>query len=385
MIKKFMKNPTLIACLLVFTALLTSCEKNSIHPENATLGVTTDAPDYHAASMNATVSGVNSGSFKNRNQTIHLGRILFYDKALSAGNTVSCASCHRQEFAFSDPFRHSTGIGSQLSERNTPTIINAGFGSGLFWDQRATNLLDLVTLPIANHREMGFSNMDELLNKLSAISYYPELFERAFGTPVITQKELSIALALFCGKLNSFDSDFDMFSSGEQAPTALETHGMKLFIDNQCNSCHRVIDNGNTNSNIVNDVGSFSSHEYSGSVRQGEVANIGLNQVYEDKGVGAFSGDENHDGQFKIPTLRNIAVTPPYMHDGRYATLHEVLDFYSENIRPHTNLDTRLRGSDGKPLRMHLTETDKEAIIAFMNTLTSRDILTNPLFSDPFE
>lgn len=380
-----MKNPTLIACLLVFTALITGCEKNAIQPENSSKGVTIDAPDYHSASMNVTISGVNSSSFKNRNQTVHLGRILFYDKALSAGNTVSCASCHRQEFAFSDPFKHSTGIGSQLSERNTPAIVNAGFGSGLFWDQRATTLLNLVALPIANHREMGFSNMDELMQKLSGISYYPELFEKAFGTAEITQNKLSVALALFCGKLNSFDSDFDMFSSGEEIPTPLELHGMKLFIENQCNSCHRVIDNGSENSNIINNLTSFSGSEYSGSVSQGEVANIGLNQIYEDQGVGAFLGNDNHDGQFKIPTLRNIAVTPPYMHDGRFATLNEVLDFYNEGIRPHANLDIRLRGSDGKPLRMGLTETDKEAIIAFISTLTSKDILINPLFSDPFK
>ncbi|HLF63845.1 MAG TPA: cytochrome c peroxidase [Saprospiraceae bacterium] len=380
-----MKTPVSIACLLALAILIANCEKNTVVPNNETLGVTTDAPDYKTASLNISVSGASAANFKNRNQTIHLGRILFYDKALSAGNTVSCASCHRQEFAFSDPFRHSTGIGSQLSTRNTPTIINTAFGSGLFWDQRAKNLMDLVTRPIANHREMGFSNMDELLSKLSTIPYYPELFEKAFGTSEITQKRLSIALALFSSKLNSFDSDLDMFSDGERELTPLEIHGMKLFIDNQCNSCHRVINNGITNSGSINDIGSFSSGGYTGSVGHGDVANIGLNQIYEDNGVGAISGLANDDGQFKIPTLRNIAITPPYMHDGRFATLHEVLDFYSENIRPHANLDARLRGSDGKPLRMHLTETDKEAIIAFMNTLTSWDILTNPLFSNPFE
>lgn len=376
-----MKNTILLMLLFPATILVMSCDQELDYSHGESLKVGLDAPNYLNASMNVSLQGVNQVAFSNRNQVIHLGRILFYDKALSAGNTVSCGSCHRQEFAFADPFKHSVGIGSQLSDRNTPSIVNTAFGQGLFWDQRVMSISDLVTRPIANHREMGFANMDALLNKLSALPYYPELFEKAFGSREITEKRLSDALAVFCGKINSFDSDFDLSRTGERELSPHEFRGMQLFIANQCNSCHQVLVDDFNSGHLGFSIG----FEYTGAVGFGDVANIGLDPVYVDNGVGAITHIAGDNGLFKIPTLRNVAITPPYMHDGRFATLNEVLDFYSTGIQPHPNLDMRLRTMDGKPLRLNLSATDKNDIIAFLNTLTSKDILSNDLFNNPFK
>ena len=381
-----MKLTNIYSAIFFLSILLFACNQH-VDLEPQTLKVSLEAPAY--VSNNQTIPhipGIDANGLSNPDALIHLGRILFYDKALSAGSTVSCGSCHAQRFAFADPFKHSVGIGSQLSERNTPTIINTAFGSGLFWDQSAENLMDLVTRPIANHREMGFSNFDALVAKLNTKEYYPELFRNAFGSSSVTKSGIAAGLAMFVGQLNSFDSEIDRFNSGLGELSEIQLRGMILFEEKQCNSCHSVLNNGELDVFIANDInGRPSSFGYTGAGQTGDIANIGLNQVYEDNGVGALSGFRFDDGKFKIPTLRNIALTAPYMHDGRFSTLHDVLDFYSSGIKPHTNLDSRLKESSGQAMNIDLTETDKSAIIAFLGGLTSHEVINNPMFSDPFE
>ena len=381
-----MKISRFYFALPIALIILFSCNNQETILPSETLNLPVDAPNYSEESNMPFLNGVNRQSMRDVNQVIHLGRVLFYDKALSAGGTVSCGSCHHQQFAFADPFKHSVGIGTQLSERNTPSIINTAFGSGLFWDQRAETLTDLVTRPIANHREMGFSNMEALIDKLNSKSYYQPLVNEAFGTDQLSENQLQSALAMFCGQLNSFDSDVDLQGFGEVQLTNLQTRGMQLFEQKQCNNCHGVLSNGNLLQNASLDFnGEFGSIGYSGAVQSGDVANIGLNQVYSDNGVGALTGNSADDGKFKIPTLRNVSVTAPYMHDGRFASLNDVLDFYSSGIKPHKNLDFRLSDGAGHVLPIEMDASEKEAIIAFLHGLTSKDILTNPMFSNPFQ
>lgn len=371
-----MKITTILFAFLGIAIFISCSDDSDVGYQEEQLQVSLLAPDYGQPQ---------AGSTSNGNQIIHLGRILFYDKKLSATSTVSCGSCHVQAFAFADPFRHSVGIGSQFSERNTPTIINSTFGRGLFWDQSANDLDDLITRPIQNHKEMGFGDLDALAIKLSTTAYYRELFELAYGDKVITKDRISQALTHFVSQLTSFDSRSDKMSNGQIALTPLEQHGMQLFDEKGCNGCHQITSSGSLFlENRVDITGGNFSGGYTGAPRVGANANIGLNASYADNGVGLITGISDDNGKFKIPSLRNVTLTPPYMHDGRFATLHDVLDFYDSGIAPHPNLDDRLKDDQGLPQRLGLTVSDKHAIIAFLGTLTSEEILQDERWSDPF-
>ena len=365
-----MKKCYAYALFTIFFTCLFACQ-DDINLTNKHVDTT---PENYV--QNHLFSDIVEPDFKEK---MHLGRILFYDNALSINNKVACASCHSQAAAFSDPFKHSIGIGSQLSERNTPSIVNAGFSSGLFWDQRALNLHDLVLQPVLNHKEMGFSSLEDVSRKLSQIDYYQELFRNAYGSATISSREIADALTTFCQQLSSFDSDFD-----QGILTPHQHLGLSLFKEKGCNSCHQVV-----NDFLVNDIltpriepgfaGNGIGFGYTGAGRIGEVANIGLDASYEDQGIALLSGLKFDEGKFKIPTLRNINRTAPYMHDGRFNTLKEVLDFYDDGVAAHPNLDFRLSSSG-----LDLSEPDKAAIIDFLHALESKDVLTNPHFSDPF-
>lgn len=377
-----MKNTTRL--LVFFTMILfVSCQDDEVSAPDLSLKIGAVAPDYglhNGLPVVNTTTGI-----QNTNQAVHLGRVLFYDRQLSASSTVSCGSCHVQAFAFADPFRHSVGLGSQLSERNTPTIINTVFGQGLFWDQSATDLRDLITRPIQNHKEMGFSNLDALAEKLEGVTYYNDLFKLAYGDEEITKERIGDALTLFVAQLNSFDSRSDEAQLNADILSPLEQQGMHLFEEKGCNGCHQVTNNGSLNiERLAFPNGDEIFIGYTGAPTAGSTANIGLNTSYTDQGVGHISNNATDNGKFKIPTLRNIALTPPYMHDGRFATLHDVLDFYDSGVAPHPNLDDRLKDESGFPKKLNLTLIEKHAIVAFLGTLTSKDILSDERWSDPF-
>jgi cytochrome c peroxidase len=306
------------------------------------------------------------------NSMIHLGRILFYDKALSRNNAISCASCHKQELAFADNADFSTGFEGRKTLRNSLPLqnlntFNSGFGSNrLFWDGREFDLVSLITKPIANHIEMGIDDTTELLNKVNARSYVPELAIEAFGSEKLTTYQLSSSVAAFITQFNSFNSRVDR-NKGQQLLgllTAEEIRGEQLFNTTyQCGNCH-------------NPGGFF----YGG----GSMRNIGLESEDADIGFMKVTGNAADKGKFKAPDLHNVALTAPYMHDGRFKTLSDVLEHYSHGIRKNPNLDPILN-VNGEPLQMNITELDKASIIAFLNALTDPVMITNPNFSNPFK
>lgn len=328
-----------------------------------------------------------------------LGRVLFYDPRLSINNSVSCSSCHKQTLAFSDNLAFSRGVENRLTSRNSMPIQNIissvfkseidpsdssiNFTDGdvgaylpgvvpppmffikstqLFWDGRESELETMVTRPITNHIEMGIHDLDELANKLSTFPEYNTLFTNAFGDKQITKENIAKGLSAFLLSIRSTQSKFDksiVAVNGDQAEilSSNEEEGRLLFFDKfKCNRCHE--------SNGFSD--------------------IGLNAQVGDIGLALVTGQSSDKGSFKIPSLRNVQLTGPYMHDGRFKTLDEVLNHYSKGIQESQNLDSKLKTADGKALRMNMTDSEKRAIIAFLHTLTDYEMISDPKLSNPF-
>jgi cytochrome c peroxidase len=329
-----------------------------------------------------------------------LGRVLFYDRALSINNSVSCSSCHKQELGFADNVQFSTGFEAKLTTRNSMPIQNLGNefvtmdptnsfiinSTKLFWDGRETELQSMVLKPLINHVEMGVNDIESFTRKVSSIPYYQDLFTKAYGDATVTSARVASALSSFVRNINTKNTKFDehvrktganLFSvnSVDPAPgftpnsvlSPLEDQGWKLFLQKyDCNSCHQV-------------------QAPSGYVMAGTFANIGLDRQYSDNGLSGVTRQSRDDGKFKIPSLRNVALTAPYMHDGRFTTLSDVIDHYKNGIANHPNLDSRLRNRDGTARIMDITEEDKTALIAFLHTLTDNSMLNDPRLSNPFK
>lgn len=308
-----------------------------------------------------------------------LGRVLFYDKQLSLNNSVACASCHKQTLAFADNVAFSRGFENVLTKRNSMPIQNLQndffttfdgirfvSSSILFWDGREANLNTMVLRPILNHIEMGNFDVQSLAEKLSTVPYYKPLFKKAYGEETITPERISTAISSFVRSISSNNTKFDQSNNGKQQLSALEENGQKLFFNiYNCNSCHQV----------------QTSTGY--AIAGGGFADIGLDT--QDKGRGLITSNSNDLGKFKIPSLRNVALTAPYMHDGRFATLEDVMEHYSTGIEDNPNLDFRLRNFDGSAKRLNISEADKKAIVAFLNTLTDYQMIADPKFSSPFK
>lgn len=314
-----------------------------------------------------------------------LGRVLFYDKLLSVNHSTSCASCHLQRYAFSDGQQASTGISLVKTPRNAMAIMNAGRENGYFWDLRESDLQSMVVKPIQNHVEMGFEKLENVAANINGTAYYRDLFLKAFGSGTATPDLVGEALAHFLTSMKSHHSKYDEgVATGFRNFTAQELHGKSLFTEQlHCKNCHAAPD--------------FNSHWFGAS------ANIGLDLVYKDKGVGAFPGRGGFDlgisgggeGAFKIPSLRNIELTAPYMHDGRYKTLEDVVEHYNSRVQNHPNLDWNFKalsdrrtgsitGMSDKPVKLNLTPAEKAALVAFLKTLTDHRYTTDIRFSNPF-
>ena len=327
-----------------------------------------------------------------------LGRVLFYDTKLSHNNTVSCASCHKQSLAFSDDLPLSKGFNGEFTKRNSQALaatanFQSSYGTadmtgnslvhvssndaafkentsaGFFWDDRALTIAEQSRQTIQDKIEMGM-DLGELTQKLQQEDYYQILFRKAFGVPVVTEDRILEALQEFVNAFVSTDTKFDEgmnrtnFAFAEFTNfTQQENLGKQLFMDN-CSSCH----------------GADMSTQFE------RVAHNGLEIVNNDLGVGGITNLKEDEGKFKVPFLRNVALTAPYMHDGRLATLEDVIDHYNENIIMHPNLDFRLRNQDdlNTPKRMNFSDSDKSALIAFLNTLTDNELIYDERFSDPF-
>ena len=289
---------------------------------------------------------------------IALGRKLFYDPILSGDETQSCASCHQQSRAFSDTKRFSVGINGISGKLNASAIINPGWQSSAFWNGRANSLEEQALEPVENPIEMHLSWQDAVV-RLKGHDDYPGDFEIAFGTRFITKDLVAKALAQFERSLISNQSKFDKFMNGEIELTPLELAGYNLFLSEkaECFHCHgRPL--------FTDD----------------ELHNNGLDDN-PDNGHFLVSSYVHDKGKFKTPTLRNIEYTAPYMHDGRFQTLEEVINFYSDSIKTSPTVDPLMPNDNGG---FHWTELEKIQLISFLKTLSDTAFLNNPNFRNPF-
>ncbi|HAA12818.1 MAG TPA: cytochrome-c peroxidase [Cytophagales bacterium] len=299
-----------------------------------------------------------------------LGRALFYDTELSQNRTISCASCHQQSAGFSDPARFSVGFEGGLTARNSMGLSNARYyeRGHFFWDERAEDLEEQVLMPIQDGIEMGLT-LAELVDRLEADASYSVLFEHAYGSSDITTARIADALSQFVRSIVSYQAPYDEGRAQVQRPndpfpnyTQEQNLGKSIFFGRgRCDNCH------DTDLFIME-----------------RPRNIGLNMVYADQGLGAVTGDADDNGKFKVPSLRNVALTAPYMHDGRFASLAEVVNHYNSGIQPHPNLDNQLE-QNGRPRRLNLDQQERRALVAFLETLTDPVLLEDEKFSDPFE
>ena len=292
---------------------------------------------------------------------VELGRLLFFDPVLSADNTVSCATCHHPDLGFSDNRQRSMGVGGKglgrdrdggvTLKRNSPSVWNAAFNHVQFWDGRAVDLEEQAAGPIQDPKEMG-QNADLLVEELSAIPEYVAAFEEAFGAAdsVITFERVTMAIAGFERTVVSQNSRFDQFAAGDRSALSFaERRGLNLFrsLKTRCFECHNLPTFANPDFKVIGV-----------PPLEGEEPDLGRGEQ-----VG-----EGYAFAFKVPTLRNVALTAPYMHNGVFETLEEVIDFYAEGGGPGLGLD--IPNVDDKIRVFSLNEQEKQDLIAFLHALT---------------
>lgn len=324
--------------------------------------------DYNVVPNNNVAKSIFVGQ-KIDNQRAALGRVLFYDTRLSLSGTVACASCHKQEIGFSDNVAHSLGFKGLGTTLNALPLSNLERDNVLFWNNRASTLEQLSLMPVENHLEMGFLQIEDVIARLSHIPYYVKNFKDVFGQAP-SQTNVQMALGQFMRSLRSINSKYDQgYQNSPTTPfanfTPQENKGKELFFNTyNCNTCHGV----------------------ASKIQQGwseTISNIGLDPL------DGSDRDEVTMANFKVPSLRNIALTGPYMHDGRFKTLSEVIDHYSEGIEMNPNLSWNLRSFDNNTgesfaKKFHIPAEDKEALIAFLNTLTDFNYTQDKRYSNPF-
>ncbi len=307
-----------------------------------------------------------------------LGRVLFYDKSLSINNKIACASCHHQDKAFTDGLVTSVGFQDGHTRRNSMSTVNVRFfrEGKMFWDMRANNLEAQTLMPITDPIEMGMHSLTEVENKLRSISYYPGLFKKAFGTDEINSDRISKALSQFLRSIVSFRSKYDEgLSNNFSNFTAQELRGKQLVMQFNCVECHSDLISVGGRKNPT-----FIILENSG-LNVGHGSNNALDEVYADNGIGERTTLAKDMGTFKMPSFRNVELTAPYMHDGRFTSLPQVIEHYNNGAKNHPNRGIQIPNGGYKIF----TEADKAAIIDFLKTLTDHQLLTDPRFSDPFK
>lgn len=349
--------------------MLSYCKKDDNNNNN------TDTPQYDATPYTLAIGSFPAPTFNGNEPTIQgvkLGRMLFHEKMLSKDGTRSCASCHIQSLGFSDSAQFSIGVEGKQGKRQAMGVFNMAWHKNeFFWDGRAHLLRDQSLLPIQDPLEMN-ETLENVVSKLSASQMYRDQFVRAFGTDEITPERMSLAMEQFMNTIVSNQSKYDKYLAGEVTLTASEERGRELFFleyneflpaqsGADCAHCHGGF-------NFTND----------------RYMNNGLDVDGQQADGGRQDANNNpaDKAKFKVPSLRNIALTAPYMHDGRFKTLEEVVDHYNNGIKRSTTLDPALNATTNTGLR--LTAQDKADLVAFLKTLTDNTIATDSRYSSPF-
>lgn len=330
-------------------------------------------------------SYLNNVSFINRSinsDKATLGRVLFYDKNLSSDKSISCASCHKQEIAFSDNVAFSVGAHNRLTTRNSlalGSVLNFQlyYGTGtfnsvpFFWDNSAMTVQEQSKNTMANPNEMDM-DISKVKYVVNSLPYYKPLATKAFQTSVLNGDQILDAIAEFTNSITNYSTKFDSavenfsvnnhptshFGKDFNLFTAQENRGKALY-SSLCSNCH---------GSLAGQPGKLAS-------------NNGLYTNYKDLGAGKNQGE----AKFKVPTLRNLIYTAPYMHDGSIATLDGVLEHYSQGIKYNPGLDESLTDYKKNPVKMNLSKQNKEDLIAFLNTLIDDTVMKAEKFSDPFK
>ena len=323
------------------------------------------------------------GDIHSNNNKATLGRVLFYDETLSLDRNVSCGSCHNAERAFSDDNQFSEGVGQVITKRNTLALATtlsfkisynpidpSQSRSKFSWDDSAADLPQQVKNAFRNENEMNIEE-EEIKKRIAESAFYAVLFEKAYGDTEVNSDRIAESITAFVDAISSINSRFD--EGLESAPqfsvdqdfynfTDVENRGKELYNAN-CASCH--------------------TDKHNFTVKAS--ANNGLDLEYADKGIGGRLNNTDLFGVFKIPFLRNIELTAPYMHDGRFATLEEVVEHYSNGIVNHKNLSEELKQDNGTPKNLNLNQEDRDALVAYLKTLTDETIASDERFLDPFK
>ena len=338
----------IVAFIFIAPLLFVACDKGEDEVPAATpytLVIPQGLPPMNIPSNNPlTVEGV------------ALGKRLFYDPILSANNTQSCASCHIQETGFSETTQYSTGIDGIEGNRNAMPLINLGWQTKFFWDGGANGLESQVIGPITNPIEMH-ETMENVVAKLNAHAEYPDLFKAAFGSAEASSQNIMRAIAQFERTLISGNSKYDQYMRGETFLSSQELNGLSLFTDMEkgdCSHCHSL---GST----------FSDFEF---------RNTGLDSIPVDEGRYLITLNQGDRGKFKTPSLRNVELTAPFMHDGRFQTLLECVQHYNTGFRYSANLDPNLSFA----VKGRMTQQEMEDLVTFMKTLTDMEFVNNPAF-----
>lgn len=292
---------------------------------------------------------------------IELGRHLFYDPILSSDNTVSCASCHNQENAFSDPSQYSTGVNQSVGDRNASTIINPGWQLFFDWDGKSNSLEEQASRPIFNAIELHNMSWLEVISRLEESELYIELFCKAFNAEYIDSSHVVMALSQFQRTLISTNSKFDKWLNGQVMFTQEELNGFNIYATERgdCFHCHPI--------------GLFTDNTFH---------NNGLDSDFQDFGRYDITGALIDQASFKSPTLRNVEFSAPYMHDGRFATLDDVIDHYDFGGYDSPTVDPLMKYVG---VGLFLSEQEKIDLKAFLLTLSDSSFINNPSFSNPFK
>jgi len=303
-------------------------------------------------------------------ESIRLGRMLFWDPILSSDSSLSCATCHKPEFAFTDQKQFSTNL-KGLTKRNTTSIQNSVYLKQIFWDGRQPTLERATEDALKDEQHFIASNA---IAKIKTHPEYVALFKKAFGRPGdITDQKIFKALSHFMRTAISAKSKFDLMKAGQASLSASEQAGLDIFTTEKgdCFHCH---------------IGTFST--FAGDLANGIFQNNALDSAvnvtdFKDIGLGKTTGLVDDYGKFGVPSLRNLKYTAPFMHDGRYKTLEQVINFYSDSLRHSPTISPFMKKINIGGL--HLTTLEKENLIAFLNTLNDDAFVSDTAFLNPFK